>query len=479
MRKKTKIVATISDLNCSVDFIKKLFDNGMNVVRINTAHANFEGAKTIIENVRKVSEAIAILIDTKGPEIRTLPMENRIDVDYGDIIYMSGNTDLKPKKNTVFLSYPHFVNDVPVDTRILIDDGFVELLVVEKDKDFLKCKVLNKGYIKGKKSINIPSIHIKLPALSKKDINFIHFAVEQKVDFIAHSFVRKKEDVIAVQTILDSLDSPIKIISKIENAEGVNNIKEILEYSYGVMVARGDLAIEISQARIPIVQKEIINLATQMCKPVIVATQMLHSMIENPRPTRAEVNDVANAIYDGTDAVMLSGETASGKYPVESVQLMTTIAKEIEANIHNCSSSLFLDKMNQDSHLETNVSIVSELSNLAIQASKRLKTKAIIADTNYGSTILNLVKHRGPNTIYAQCYNKHIMRVLSLSYGVYVDYVEESKSHSDFIKKALRNISHKSTFLPDNEVVIVAGNFGSSVGATYIEIAKVENLLKK
>ncbi len=478
MRKKTKIVATISDYNCDVEFIRTLFNNGMNVVRINTAHATFEGAKKVIENVREVSDKIALLIDTKGPEIRTLPLEKPIDVKYGDLIKMAGKTE-KPIADVIYVSYEHFVSDVPEQTKILIDDGALELVVESKTNDYLQCKVMNKGMIQGKKSINIPSAHIKLPALSKKDIEFISFAVEQDLDFIAHSFVRKKEDIIAVQSILDALSSDIKIIAKIENKEGVDNIEEILDTAYGVMVARGDLAIEISPEKLPVVQKHIVEMAIKKRRPVIVATQMLHSMIENPRPTRAEVSDIANAIYDGTDAIMLSGETASGKYPVESVKMMRDIAKEVEANIRTYKADLNAEVLKRRSGDMPGQSdeITAQLAKLAIQASEDLDVRAIVADTTSGRTIRSLAAYRGKNTIYAQCYNKKTMRKLSLSYGVHVDYIEHSKTHNAFIKNALKNLVHKRTFGKDNLVVIVAGNFGRNAGASYMEIATVKNLL--
>jgi len=478
MRKKTKIVATISDYNCDVEFIRTLFNNGMNVVRINTAHATFEGAKKVIENVREVSDKIALLIDTKGPEIRTLPLEKPIDVKYGDLIKMAGKTE-NPIADVIYVSYDHFVSDVPEQTKILIDDGALELVVESKTNDYLICKVMNKGMIQGKKSINIPSAHIKLPALSKKDMEFISFAVEQDLDFIAHSFVRKKEDIIAVQSILDALSSDIKIIAKIENKEGVDNIEEILDAAYGVMVARGDLAIEISPEKLPVVQKHIVEMAIKKRRPVIVATQMLHSMIENPRPTRAEVSDIANAVYDGTDAIMLSGETASGKYPVESVKMMRDIAKEVEANIRTYKADLNAEVLKRRSGDMPGQSdeITAQLAKLAIQASEDLDVRAIVADTTSGRTIRSLAAYRGKNTIYAQCYNKKTMRKLSLSYGVHVDYVEHSKTHNAFIKNALKNLVHKRTFSKDNLVVIVAGNFGRNAGASYMEIATVKNLL--
>ncbi|MBN2667990.1 MAG: pyruvate kinase [Bacteroidales bacterium] len=483
MRKKTKIVATISDNKCDVSFIKELFDNGVNVIRINTAHATFEGAKKVIENVRQVSEKIAILVDTKGPEIRTMPMEKSLEVNYGEMVRIAGvlaGTDTSTlDSDLVYVNYDKFVSDVPIESKILIDDGALELVVKKKCEKFLDCMAMNRGVIQGKKSVNIPSAHIKLPALSKKDIQFINFAVEQDLDFIAHSFVRKKEDVIAVQTILDALSSDIKIIAKIENKEGVDNIEEILDYAYGVMVARGDLAIEISPEKLPVVQKQIVEKAIQKRRPVIVATQMLHSMIENPRPTRAEVNDVANAIYDGTDAIMLSGETAYGKYPVESVLMMKNIAKEVESNVDTYKSleAKALMRKSKDP-LTVNDKVSAQLQKLAIEAAEDLNVKAIIADTTSGRTIRGLAAFRGRNTIYAQCYDKRTMRKLALSYGVHVDYIENTQTHAAFIKNALNNLMHKKTFSKESLVVIVAGNFGRSTGASYMEIATVDNLLK-
>ena len=479
MRKKTKIVATISDLNCDVSFLQSLFDNGMNIVRINTAHASFEGARKVIKNIRLVSESIGILIDTKGPEIRTQAIEEPFEVSYGDTIRIAGDKDKLSTKDLIYVNYNYFVRDVPEGSKILIDDGDLELQVIKKHGEFLECMVMNKGKIKGKKSVNIPSANIKLPALSKKDIEFINFAVEEDIDFIAHSFVRNKEDVIAVQTILDSLSSDIKIIAKIENKEGVNNIEEILDKAYGVMVARGDLAVEISPEKLPVVQKMLVKTSIRRRKPVIVATQMLHSMIENPRPTRAEVNDVANAIYDGTDAIMLSGETAYGKYPLESVQMMKSIAKEVESNTNTFKANLEPESLNEKKNgaLSSNELISAQLTKQAIIASEQLNVKAIIADTTSGRTIRALAAYRGRHTIYAQCYKKKTMRKLALSYGVHVNFITPTKSHTRFIKNTFNNLIHKKTFMKENLVLIVAGNFGRSTGASYLEVATVENLL--
>lgn len=479
MRKKTKIIATISDLQCDVPFLRDLFGNGMNVVRINTAHASFEGAKNVIKNVREVSDKIAILVDTKGPEIRTLPMDEKIPVSFGDIIKISGNKESKPSENCIQVNYNHFVNDVPENCKILIDDGALELQVLKKHGNHLECKVMNKGVLQGKKSVNIPSAHIQLPSISDKDKEFIRFAVEQDLDFIAHSFVRTKEDIKAVQDVLDEYNSGIQIIAKIENEEGVENIEEILDVAYGVMVARGDLAIEITQEKLPLVQKKIIAAAIKKRRPVIVATQMLHSMIENPRPTRAEVSDIANAIFDGTDALMLSGETAYGKYPVESMKMMKSIAKEIESNTISFQSKLKAMAISRSSNntVHLNDQVAAQLTKVAIEASEQLDVKAIISDTTSGRSIRALAAYRSKHTIYAQCYNKQTMRILALSYGVYVDYLEKPKNHDSFIKNALNNLMHNKEFGDDSLVTVIAGNFGRETGVSYLEIATVKNLI--
>lgn len=468
--KQTKIIATISDKKCDVEFLAELFENGMNVVRLNTAHQTFEDTLKVVNNVREVSDKIALLLDTKGPEIRTTASKFEIPVKSGDIVYMKGDPDKETSIEMIYVSYKDFVKDVPVNSRILIDDGEIELVVTEKDSDKLTCRVENSGYIQGKKSVNIPSIHIKLPTLSKKDIDFINFAIEHDLDFIAHSFVRNKEDVLLIQKILDEKKSKIKIIAKIENEQGVDNIDEILEHVYGIMIARGDLAIETSRSRIPFVQKMIIKKCIEKRKPVITATQMLHTMIRNPRPTRAEVSDVANAIYDGTDALMLSGETACGKYPVESVKIMNQIALEVEKT---------KDDYNEIPAVVLNNEISAYLCKSAVKASVRLNVDAIVADSMSGRTIRNMSAFRGKKPIYAICYNKSIIRDLALTYGAHPYYMEPSDTTEEFLHSGLCILMDKDLLNFEDTIVVLAGNFGPGLGASYIEISKVDNLLKR
>ena len=467
MIKKTKIVATISDRNCDVAFIKELYDSGMNIVRLNTAHQSHNDALKVINNVRKVSNKIAILLDTKGPEIRTNEMKEDKLVKRGDIIKFVGGVSTESKDDVISVSYKGFVTDVEVGSKILIDDGVLELKAIDKTATALVCEVQNNGKIQGRKSVNIPSAYIKLPALTKKDMDFIYFAIEQKLDFIAHSFVRKPDDVIAVQSILDAMSSPIKIIAKIENQEGVDNIDSILEHVHGIMVARGDLAIEITEQKLPIVQRQLVEKCIAARKPVIVATQMLHTMIENPRPTRAEVNDVATAVYQGSDAIMLSGETAYGKFPVEAVKMMTSICKEVE----QITPKMFTIK---NKVLTTHKAAF--MVKAAVEATVDLPITSIVADTYSGNTVLGLAAYRAKVPIYAQCYRSHIMRVLALSYGVDCDLIEESDVHSVFVDQALNNLDKKEGSGDRDLVALVAGNYGKNAGASFLEVGRVDQL---
>jgi pyruvate kinase len=468
--KKTKIIATISNKTCSVALLEKMYHAGMDVVRLNTAHQSLEDALPVIENIRAVSDRIAIMIDTKGPEIRTMEIKEPIAVKCGDIVLVRGYSSEMLQEACVCVSYERFAEDLAPDDRILIDDGDIELQVTEKNKNTLSCIVKNDGYIRGRKSINVPSVKIRhLPSLSEKDKAFIAFAADQGVDFIAHSFVRRKEDILAVQEILDQKRSPIKIIAKIENQDGIDNIDEILDHAYGAMIARGDLAIEVPAEKIPIIQKNLVKKCIERRKPVIIATQMLQSMVVSPRPTRAEVSDVANACLDRTDAVMLSGETANGKYPLEAVKMMATIANEVES-----SGSTFIDTV-----YETQNTVTSYLSKAAVKASMRLNSKALIADTISGRTILSLAAYRGESPIYAQCYEKRVMRELALSYGVRANYMERDLTSHLFLQSALTRLLEEKEFTENCLITVLAGNFGSDYGASYIEISTAKNLLKR
>jgi pyruvate kinase len=466
-QKKTKIVATISDKNCSVEFIRALFEGGMDVVRLNSAHQSTEDALKVIKMVREVSDKIAILIDTKGPEIRITEIETPLEVKTDDLIEIRADVDKAAHDRTIYVNYSGFVEELELYSKILIDDGNIEFIVVEKHEGSLICKAMNQGTIKSRKSVNVPNTAFNLPSLNEKDKKFLRFAAEQEIDFIAHSFVRNREDVLAVQRELDQYESKIKIIAKIENQQGVDNLHEILELAYGVMVARGDLAVEIPFEKIPGVQRDIIRACNRKKKPVIVATQMLHSMIDNPRPTRAEVNDVASAIFRRTDAVMLSGETASGKYPVEAVATMARIALEVEKSKEDNLAYTFFDKKRK---------IPSHLARYAVEASMDLDATAIISDTNTGRTPRSLSSYHGRKPVFAICYSKRTMRELALSYGVIPVYMEPRATSHEFLKNALAMMRVSFEVPDDALIIIIAGNFGYANGASYVEIGTVKNL---
>ncbi len=466
-RKRTKIVATISDKNCEPGFIKDLYDAGMDVIRINSAHLNIEGALRIINNTREVSDKIAIILDTKGPEIRTTVCEAPIKVKKDDIFKITGNPDKISAGKELNVSLIAFADEVPSGSVVMIDDGDIEMKALKKEGNSLRCKALNDGIIGSRKSVNVPGVKISLPSLTDKDRAFIKMAAENDVEFIAHSFVRSRQDVLDVQAEINKHNSEIKIIAKIENEEGVENIAEIMDEVYGIMVARGDLAIEIPYEKIPPIQKMMIQRCIYCRKPVIVATQMLHSMITNPRPTRAEVSDIASAIYSQTDAIMLSGETANGKYPVEAVKTMTKVALEVEKN-----KEKYLDTP----YLIVTGEVSSYLAKVAVETSLRINAKGIIADTTKGRTIRDMASIRGFNLILAQCYSSRTMRELALSYGVYATYQERRESVDEFIHIALNKLIKAHDLKDDDLVVVLAGNFSGGSGFSFIEVGTVHYL---
>lgn len=470
MTKSTKIVATISDKRCDVDFVRELYIEGMNVVRMNSAHLNKDGFTKIISNVRAVSKHIAILMDTKGPEVRTTVAENdAIEIKAGDIVKIVGNPELISTHECIAVNYPFFVRDLKVGDDVLFDDGEIDLKVQSKTEDYLLCVAQNEGVLGSRKSVNVPGVRINLPSLTERDKENILFAIEMNIDFIAHSFVRNKQDLMDIQAILDEHNSPIKIISKIENQEGVDNIDEILEHTYGVMIARGDLGIEVPQEKIPGIQRRLIRKCVKAKKPVIVATQMLHTMIKNPRPTRAEVTDIANAIYYRTDALMLSGETAYGKYPVEAVRTMASIAKEAEKT-----------KMSENDipiDISTN-DLTSFLCNAAVETGKKLGTKAIITDTYSGRTARFLAAYRGSNPVLAICYHERSTRELALSYGVYPIYKEGKGNTQQYFIESLQELIAKGWIEREDSVCYLSGSFGEGFGTTFLEVNQVNKILE-
>jgi len=442
----------------------------MNVVRLNTAHMSEEGLNRVVNNTRQVSNRIGILIDTKGPEIRTTQSDAPITFKAGEKVSMTGHLDGKTSHDCIHVSYKEIVNDLAIGSDILIDDGDLELKVVNKQADHLICEVLNDAVLGSHKSVNVPGVRINLPSLTDKDRTNIRWAIAHDLDFIAHSFVRSKQDVIDVQQILDEHKSTAKIIAKIENQEGVDCIDGILEAAYGVMVARGDLGIEVPAERVPGIQRVLIRKCVEVKKPVIVATQMLHSMITNPRPTRAEVTDVANAIYYRTDALMLSGETAYGKYPVESVQTMTRIVREAEQT-KLAANDIRVPIGGDD------LDVTSFLAKQAVKSSQKLKVQAIITDSTTGRTARYLAAFRGVATVFAICYNEQVMRMLSLSYGVWAVYQPWNESRRAYFYDALRRLIDSGRITLKDRVAYLSGSFGVGGGTSFLEINEVRNVL--
>ena len=481
--KKTKIVCTISDIRCDVDFLKDLYARGMNVVRMNTAHATDEGLHGLIENVRTVSKAIPILIDTKGPEIRTTvlttPEGTHLTFEPGERVRFVGDANRPTTHDVIAMNYAGFCRDVPVGATVLIDDGEIAFSVDGKESvaedgktvDYLLATAQNHGELAQRKSVNVPGVSIKLPSLTPKDRHNIDLAIREDIDFIAHSFVRSKQDVLDIQEILDAAGSDIKIIAKIENQEGVDNIDEILDVAYGVMVARGDLGIEVAQEKIPGIQRMLIRKCMQRNKPVIVATQMLHTMIKNPRPTRAEISDIANAVFAQTDAVMLSGETAYGAYPREAVETMAKVCREAEAQYE-------AEEYHMPSHFgKVSPNTTSYLCKHAAIAQESLGVSALITDNRTGNTSRTLASYRAKVPVYALCYNPHVARVLALSYGVVPRYIRATGDMNirNFLFKGLSDLIDEGTIHNTDLIAYVGGS--TDRGAAFLEINTAEHIL--
>ena len=460
--KKTKIVCTLGPASENEETLRELIKNGLNVCRLNFSHGSHEEHKGRMDLVKKLREELnmptAILLDTKGPEIRT----GKFDVP--EVFLEEGQTftitmkDVIGDKERCTVSYKGLANDVKPGDTILIDDGLVGLTVKEVNNDDIVCEVQNSGIVKNHKGVNVPGVKVNLPAITEKDRSDIEFGIEQGIDFIAASFVRKVSDVLAIREILEENNAEhIKIISKIENQEGVENLDEIIEVSDGIMVARGDLGVEIPTEEIPVVQKLMIKKCNEAGKPVITATQMLDSMIRNPRPTRAEVTDVANAIYDGTDAIMLSGETAAGKYPVEAVKVMAAIAKRIE-------ETLDYDTILRSKGLN-NTNVTDAISYATCTTAKSLTASGIVTSTSSGYTARMVSKFRPKTPIIAATPNERTSRQLSLSWGVYTVMCEQAENTDDLIDNSIE-ASKNEGYIHEGELVVITTGVPTGVSGT-------------
>lgn len=474
LQKSTKIITTVSDRRCGVDFIRSLFEAGMNVVRMNSAHLGEEGITSIVRNCREVSPRIGIMIDTKGPEIRTTTNEDpegKLTFREGMLVQFSGNTTGRTSLRMINLNYADIARDVRPGQHILIDDGELdfEILSVDSDSGLIAARCLNDGELGSRKSVNIPGSDIRLPALTERDRATLAVAARLGVDFVAHSFVRSADDIHAVQAELDALGSDMKIIAKIENQQGVDNFDSILQACYGIMVARGDLGIEVPAERIPVIQHEMIAKCIATHHPVIVATQMLHSMITNPRPTRAEISDIASAVYQRADCLMLSGETANGRYPVEAVRTMAGVACEVERSLTATTTADNIPQL-ADAH------VTSFLARQAVVSEREIGTKAIIANALHGRTARFIASFRGSCPVYAICYRRRTMRWLSISYGIKAYYYKDYYTCAQrYPLDALRDFIDQGLLTPDDRIAVLGALNGT--GATFLEINAVQAIL--
>lgn len=478
MEKRTKIVCTIGPASDSEEMLEKLMKAGMNVARLNFSHGTQDEHQQRIDRIKRVSEKLkkptAIMLDTKGPEIRLGKMAEPVVLEIGDKFTLTSR-ELEGNKEIASQSHVGLPKDVKKGTSILIDDGLVELKVIDiKDDTEIICEVINSGEISSNKGINVPGIKISLPAITEKDKSDIIFGIKNDIDFIAASFVRKREDVMEIREILEqNAGEFIHIIPKIENQEGIDNIDAILEVSDGLMIARGDMGVEVATENIALVQKELIKKCVLAGKPVITATQMLDSMIRNPRPTRAEVTDVANAILDGTSAIMLSGETASGKYPEEAVKTMNRIALKMEDHLD--LGSFLGDK---DHYLENTTT--NAIGESAVKIADELEAAAIIASTLGGSTARSLSKFRPSKRIIAITTSERIRRQLSLVWGVEAVVVPVYESTDDLMNKSLDFLVEHGYLEEGDLVVITAGiPVGSSGSTNLIKVQTIASMLSK
>lgn len=458
--KKTKIICTMGPNTNDRSLMEKLVRNGMDIARFNFSHGDHEEQKERMDMLKSVREEVgapvAILLDTKGPEIRTglLKDGQKVTLEAGQTFTLT-TEQLVGDKNKISITYDGLAEDVEIGKKILIDDGLIELEVKKIIGADIVCRVINGGELGQRKGVNVPNVPVRLPALTEKDREDIIFGVEQGVDFIAASFVRSAEGILEIKALLKECHAPyIPIIAKIENAEGIKNIDEILHCADGIMVARGDLGVEIPAHEVPYLQKWIIQKCNENYKPVITATQMLDSMIRNPRPTRAEVTDVANAVYDGTDAVMLSGETAQGKYPVEALQMMVEIVKNTESHL---DYETLLTKAQEN--CKKNISSAIGYSSVATAAS--LNAKCIITPTASGATARVVSKFRPEAMVVGVSPNEETLRRMQIYRGVYPIKSLPYNTTDEICEEAI-NLTSMKGFVETGDIVVVTAGIPSA-----------------
>ena len=461
---RTKIVATIGPSSNSRAMLEKLVVAGMNVARLNFSHGNYESHSEAIRNIRSISRSlnrpVSILLDLQGPKIRVGKLESGTPVllEPNAAFAITAKTMLGSSR-IVSTTYPDLTSDVQPGNTILLDDGLIRLQVVSKSGDTVNCRVINGGLLKENKGINLPGVRVSAPSLTKKDIRDVNFGIQNGVDYFALSFVRAAEDLATIRTIIERQGAAIPVIAKIEKPEAVENLAAILDAADGIMVARGDLGVEMRPELVPIIQKEIISAALHKNRPVITATQMLETMSVNPIPTRAEASDVANAIFDGTDAVMLSGETASGKYPVQAIQMMVKIAEQAE-------SSPFL-KVNLYHETESEDSVAHAVAQGAVKILQDVNARCIVAFSVSGTTSKLLSKQRPAKPVYAFTSQMDTYHRLSLLWGITPMFIADIENAARLVEASERLLLNKGCLEEGDLVVIVIG-MGLKAGSTNI-----------
>ena len=472
--RKTKIICTLGPSTDKDDVLRQLVENGMNVARLNFSHGSYEEHKGRLDKLKAIREElgkpVAALLDTKGPEIRLKEFKNGVEMLEAGQTFTLTTREVEGTKEICSITYKDLPQDVQPGGTIMLDDGLIKLQIQTVNDTDIVCTVLNSGKIKTKKGVNVPGVHLSMPYLSQRDRDDIIFAVQQGFDFIAASFVRTAQDVYDIRNLLNEYDSDIRIIAKIENREGVNNIDSILAAADAVMVARGDLGVEIDFTELPGIQKNIIERSFSFGKPIVTATQMLDSMIVNPRPTRAEISDVANAIYDGTSAIMLSGETAAGAYPVEALKTMSAIAERTEQENH----ARFVPLAENTGK----ISVSDATAHAACLTAKDVNAAAIVTVSESGNTARLLSKYRPEQPIIACVMKEQVQRQLALSWGITPLMMPLAHSTDELIEMST-SLAKENGYLHNGELAVVTAGVPVGVSGTtnMIKIHMVGNCL--
>ena len=473
--RKTKIICTLGPSTDKDGVLRELVANGMNVARFNFSHGSYEEHKGRLDMLKAIrtelGKPVAALLDTKGPEIRLKEFKNGVEMLEAGQTFTLTTREVEGTKEICSITYKDLPQDVHEGGTIMLDDGLIKLRITNVTDTDITCEVLNSGKIKNKKGVNVPGVHLSMPYLSQRDRDDIIFGVQQGFDFIAASFVRTAQDVYDIRNLLNEYDSNIRIIAKIENREGVNNIDSILAAADAVMVARGDLGVEIDFTELPGIQKSVIDRSFSFGKPIVTATQMLDSMMVNPRPTRAEISDVANAIYDGTSAIMLSGETAAGAYPVEALKTMSAIAERTENEVHYRDNRL-VDAGNGQ------ISVSDATAHAACLTAKDVNASAIVTVSESGNTARLLSKYRPAQPIIACVMNEQVQRQLAISWGITPLMMALAHSTDELIEMST-SLAKENGYLHDGELAVVTAGVPVGVSGTtnMIKIHMIGNCL--